>query len=155
MRFLQPPRSAGLPLHPRAKDWIAGERRRHQLQRHDPLPHRVFGLIDVAHAAATNQPPQPIRPELRTLPRIRGCVTHRRLLTRHRAPQTDWKRLRAPGDYLRRTRVRGGVPGIRLMVWVTAGHGENRECQLIRQQGTRALMGAGLAAFVATGFAFA
>lgn len=82
VRFLQTPSGAGLPLHPCPEDRIVGQRLRHQLQRHDPLAHRVLGLIDVAHPAAPDQPSQQVRPELRTLPRIRGRITHRRLLTR-------------------------------------------------------------------------
>ena len=98
VRFLQPPRGAGLALHPRAEHRIVGQRLRHQLQRHDPVPHRVLGLVDVAHAAATHQPPQPVGPELRALPRTRGRVTHRP--TPHPAdcaPQTDCKRPRVVG----------------------------------------------------------
>ena len=57
VRFLQAPGGAGLALHARAEDGVVGQRFRHQLERDDPLPHRVFGLIDVAHAPATDQAP--------------------------------------------------------------------------------------------------
>ncbi|PQM44355.1 hypothetical protein C1Y40_05487 [Mycobacterium talmoniae] len=78
MRFGQPPRRVGLPLHPRPKHRIPRELLGDQLQRHHPALAGVLGLIDLTHAAATQQPQQPIRPELRPDPRPSPGVAHRR-----------------------------------------------------------------------------
>ena len=104
VRFLQPSGGAGLALHARAEDRVVGRRLGHQLQRDDPLAHGVLGLVDVAHATATDQAPQPIRSKLRTLPRTRVVSP---IPTPCRRSASSF--------------AGGGVPGIRLMASATPG----------------------------------
>ncbi|PQM46738.1 hypothetical protein C1Y40_03083 [Mycobacterium talmoniae] len=78
MRLGQPSRRVGLPLHPRPKHRVPGELLGDQLQRHHPALAGVLGLIDLTHAAAAQQPQQPVRPELGSEPRPSPGVVHRR-----------------------------------------------------------------------------
>ena len=66
-----------LALQPLAEHRIVGNRLRQQFQRHDAVFDGVLGLVDLAHAAAADQPPQVVRAELGTRPRVPFGPAHR------------------------------------------------------------------------------
>ncbi len=59
----QPSCGVGLALHPGAKRRVVGVLRRYQLEGYGPALAAVFGLVDLAHSAAAQQPHQPVGPE--------------------------------------------------------------------------------------------
>ena len=68
--FLKTTRDAGFALHPLAVHRVFAEGVRHQLDGDGPFLDGVLGLVDLAHAAAAQQPFQAIRAERRPHPRV-------------------------------------------------------------------------------------
>ena len=66
VRFLQSARGMRLALQPLAKHRVVRRRLGQQLQSDDAVLDGVLGLVDLAHAALAEQPPQAIRADLGT-----------------------------------------------------------------------------------------
>ncbi len=68
VRFLQTAGGPRFALHPLPEDGVLAELIGHQLDRDRPLLDGVFGLVDLAHSTAAEQPFQVVGPECRPRP---------------------------------------------------------------------------------------
>lgn len=64
MGFLQTSGGAGLAFHPLAEDGVSAEAFGEKFDRHGPLFDGVFGLVDLTHPTAAQQPFQVVGPNI-------------------------------------------------------------------------------------------